>query len=104
MPVKVVRCGHTKIFQHYIGRIWGGYPESLFHNPFHIGKDGTRDDVIAKFAAYWYAPEQDHLRNKALHMINPDDTLGCWCYPFPCHGDIIAGYVDWKHQEARLWD
>lgn len=104
MPVNIVRCGHTKLFHHYIGRAWGGYPESPFHNPFHIGKDGTRAEVIAKFAAYWYAPERGLLRQYALLTIRDDDTLGCWCYPCECHGDIIAGYVNWKRQETRLWD
>jgi hypothetical protein len=105
MPVKVVKIDQKrKNFTLYIGRSWAGLPQSVFHNPFHVGKDGTRDEVLAKFAAYFYAPEQKSLRDLALYAINVDrEILGCWCYPLPCHGDIIAGYVKWKCQEATLW-
>lgn len=83
----------------YIGRPFGGWPGSDFHNPFHLGKDGNRAEVLAKFAAYWYAPEQAALRQRALRMPE-DQILGCWCHPLPCHGHIIAGYINWKRQEA----
>lgn len=64
----------------YIGRgsPWG--------NPFVIGKDGDRSEVIRKFQTYangrllteldWLAP----LRGK---------DLGCFCTPSPCHGDVL---------------
>lgn len=72
------RCGHEV---HYIGRKWAGYGESVFHNPFHVGKDGDREEVLLKFAEYWYAPEQAWLRRKAFAMLAINDTLGCWCKP-----------------------
>jgi hypothetical protein len=70
----------------YIGRPtkWG--------NPFKIGVDGTREEVIEKFRAYWYAIEQTQLRLDALREL-PGKTLGCWCAPKPCHGDVIADYL-----------
>lgn len=108
MPVKVMRvkpfdemAGPTTWV--YIGREWAGWLPSVFYNPFHIGQDGSRAMVIVKFAEYFYAPEQAWLREQALQLIGPDDTLGCWCKPLACHGDIIAGYVNWKHQEPTLW-
>lgn len=91
----------------YIGRIWGGHAESIFHNPFHIGKDGNREEVLLKFAEWWYAPKQAWLRARALLEIPADAILGCWCHPQSCHGDIIAGYVNWKLQgeiHDRLFD
>lgn len=97
VTVQHVRKGR---FTRYIGRTWAEFSASEFGNPFHVGKDGDRTEVILKFAAYWYAPEQKHLREKALHFA-PDEILGCWCHPkYPeCHGDIIAGYVNWKRQQ-----
>ena len=94
---------HSQKCTDYIGRAFGGWPCSVFHNPFHVGKDGTREDVIAKFAAYWYAPEQWALRHTADITIDDDAVLGCWCKPEACHGDIIAGYLNWKRQEPTLW-
>lgn len=63
----------------YIGRpsIWG--------NPYVIGKDGSREEVIAKYEEYL-------LNNKSLLDLLPTlmgKVLGCWCYPNPCHGDVI---------------
>ena len=53
MPVKVVKINQKQInFTLYIGRKWAGFPESIFCNPFHVGKDGTREEVLEKFAAY----------------------------------------------------
>lgn len=105
MPVKVVKITlNTKLTcTLYIGREYGGIPTSPFHNPFHIGKDGTRAEVIAKFAAYWYDPEQWKLRHMADITIDDNEILGCWCRPEFCHGDIIAGYLNWRRQEATLW-
>ena len=108
MPVSVVRLNQRRVnFTTYIGRevySGNGLPQSPFHNPFHIGKDGTRDEVIAKFAAYWYDAKQWKLRQTAVIMFDDYETLGCWCHPDRCHGDIIAGYVNWKRQEVGLWD
>lgn len=99
MPIKIVKVNFRRDnFTKYIGRevfSGNGIPRSIFHNPFHIGKDGTRQEVIAKFAAYWYAPEQWDLRRAAWYLAE-DEVLGCWCTPLPCHGDIIAGYLEWR--------
>lgn len=103
MSVKVVRVNKAQNnFTHYIGRAWAGLLESPFHNPFHVGKDGTRREVLEKFAVYWYAPSQVAFRRTALIMIQDDDIIGCWCHPLSCHGDIIAGYLAWHRAEETL--
>lgn len=79
----------------YIGRKAPRYPQSCFHNPFKIGFDGDRKDVLLKFAEYWYAPEQKTLRTFAIQEL-AGKTLVCWCHPMDCHGDLIAAYVNWK--------
>lgn len=64
----------------YIGRPgpWG--------NPFAIGKDGTRAEVIEKFRAYIEARPDlvQRLRARA------PQRLVCWCAPRACHGDVLA--------------
>jgi hypothetical protein len=63
----------------YIGRPgkWG--------NPFVIGRDGTRGEVVTKYRAYL-------LANRALMAALPELTgkdLVCWCAPDACHGDVL---------------
>ena len=57
-------------------------------NPYRIGRDGTREEVIAKYraderfrTARFVAMVKSELRGK---------ILGCWCAPLPCHGDVLA--------------
>lgn len=76
--MSVVHCKRAP-FDVYIGRPgkWG--------NPFTIGKDGTREQVIAKYEA-WLKTQP------ALLAQLPElkgKTLGCWCSPQPCHGDVL---------------
>jgi hypothetical protein len=64
------------------------YPkdDSVWANPFIIGKDGGRDKVINAYEKYI----NEKIENKE---VNLDDlrgkVLGCWCCPEPCHGDIL---------------
>lgn len=68
----------------FIGRgsIWG--------NPFHIGKDGTRSDVIKKYR-YWISEQPDLL--KQLEKLR-GKVLGCFCKPKACHGDVLVDLLN----------
>ena len=97
IPIRIINLKITKVsnkdtgdsYDVYIGRgtLWG--------NPYQMGKEGTRDEVIAKFAydferRFLKLPEQfdeniEKLRGK---------TLGCHCKPAACHGDVIANYLN----------
>lgn len=70
-------------FDVYIGRgsIWG--------NPFIIGKHGSRKEVTQKY--------RKRLRNNQellgrLHHLD-GKTLGCFCKPLACHGDVLVEEV-----------
>lgn len=78
----------------YIGR------ESLYENPFRIGRDGTREDVIKKFE-YWIRREiRVNIMTKAdIYEIPKDAILGCYCKPKACHGDVIIKI--WKELHAN---
>lgn len=76
----------------YIGR------PSVYGNPFRLENESLRDFVLLQFAEYWYAPEQTWLRERVLKSALLDDKLACYCAPRRCHGDIIAGYINWKRQ------
>ena len=66
----------------YIGRGRG----SIWGNPFEIGKDGTREEVIAKYAVYAYINHE--LMAKAREQLR-GLNLVCFCAPKACHGDIL---------------
>ena len=76
----VVHCKRDE-YDVYIGRPgpWG--------NPFSIGTDGTREEVVEKYAE-WLLSQPD-LVEKARRELN-GKVLGCWCAPKLCHGDILV--------------
>ena len=63
----------------YIGR------PSMWGNPFVIGRDGTRADVIAKYEIWLL--RQPRLMAQLDRLAGRD--LICWCAPLPCHGDVL---------------
>ena len=76
------RVVHCKKAAHdvYIGR------PSKWGNPFAIGRDGNREEVIAKYEEW--VKKQPHLM-AALPELK-GKVLGCWCAPQACHGDVLA--------------
>ena len=70
----------------YIGR------GSKWGNPFVIGTDGSRSDVINKYERW--IRTQVHL----LDSLNDlrDKTLGCFCKPRACHGDVLVRLLNEK--------
>ena len=82
MSPLVVHCKHSP-YDIYIGR------PSKWGNPFIIGQDGNRAQVVAKFEKYLITSslikDIQELKGK---------VLGCWCRPYcPCHGDILVKYT-----------
>ncbi len=81
MP-KVLNRSKDKItpFAVYVGRPnkWG--------NPFVIGRDGNREEVIAKYKG-WLSRQ---LAKGMLDLVElRGKDLVCWCAPLPCHADIL---------------
>jgi len=65
-------------------RVYVGRP-SKWGNPFVIGRDGSRDEVIAKYRA-WI------VQQPALMAALPElraKSLICWCSPNRCHADVL---------------
>jgi hypothetical protein len=61
----------------YIGR------PSKWGNPFEIGRDGDRAEVIEKFRGY-----AEKFTEEELTQLRGKDLV-CWCAPNACHGDIL---------------
>ena len=71
------------------------FPEedSIWANPFKIDKNSTREDVIAKYETYIREKiaKDNSLIEKLLKLKGK--TLGCWCHPEPCHGDVLLKLI-----------
>lgn len=78
MKTKVVNK-YKEPYDIYIGR------GSKWGNPFEIGKDGTREEVIEKYRLYIL--NKPELLNSLPELKGK--TLGCFCKPKPCHGDVL---------------
>lgn len=94
METKIVNI-KTDDFDCYIGR------PNLIGNPYKIGKDGNRDQVIAKYRRYFnfmmktsvvFKEDIENLRGK---------RLGCYCRPLACHGDVIVEYLEGKNEQNK---
>jgi len=75
----------NKKFDVLEGGVYVGRP-TPFGNPFEIGRDGTRAEVIKKYEE-WITTNIG-LRNKAKKELK-GKSLICWCAPLPCHADIL---------------
>ncbi len=85
----VVNKDRGESYDVYIGRgtIWG--------NPYQIGQDGDRDEVIRKFAYDFdrgFLKPSDNLDHN-LSMLK-GKIIACHCKPAACHGDVIASYIN----------
>jgi hypothetical protein len=67
------------------------YPpdNSIFHNPFKIGRDGDRNEVLKKYKEYILKKIEKESGFKDSIKSLKGKNLGCWCHPLPCHGDIL---------------
>ena len=63
------------------GAVYVGRP-TKWGNPFVIGRDGTRKEVIEKYRG-WLA--ESGLDPKELE----GKDLVCWCAPMACHADVL---------------
>lgn len=70
-----------------------------FGNPYRIKQDGgdyTRHESVEKYREWFYNKiENDPDFKQAVEDLE-GETLGCWCTPKACHGDVIVAYLE-KH-------
>ena len=64
----------------YVGRPtrWG--------NPYVIGRDGDREEVIRKYTAH--ITRLVDSGDLDLSELEGRDLV-CWCAPLPCHADVL---------------
>jgi len=64
----------------YVGR------PTIYGNPFVIGKDGDRNEVVEKYKEWLLS--QPSLVEKAKKELKGKNLI-CWCAPLECHADIL---------------
>lgn len=89
---RVVNVASGEAFDVYVGRAAPrcGLKASPFANPFRIGRDGDRGEVIARYRA-WLAERPELLAQvRGLRGLR----LACWCAPEACHAGVLAELAD----------
>lgn len=71
------------------------YPEkdSIWHNPFKINTYESRELVLKKYRIYITNKIKDENLYDELMKLD-GKTLGCWCKPEGCHGDILIELIN----------
>lgn len=105
--MRVVDC-HDAGVRQLPGFVYCGRPSTL-GNPWVIGKDGTRREVIDRYRVWLAAKLKsgDAVVRAALLSLSGDSVLGCWCVSDDapesstlkggeqCHCQVIAKAVQW---------
>lgn len=76
---------------------------TVLGNPYYVGRDGTREQVIEKYRLW--LPKQygrdlplNHIKEYLDAMLATAKRgpiqLACWCSPLPCHGDVIKDFLN----------
>jgi hypothetical protein len=98
--IKIVNVKYDK-YDIYIGRTIYPFKGSKWQNPFKIGKDGTREEVLKKY--------EKRIKNSKLYDQLGElsgKVLGCWCVKkggasdtdeIICHGQILAKLLKEKN-------
>jgi len=86
MTTKIVNKKYDR-YDIYIGR------GSAFGNPFKE-KEWGRELCIKLYRTYFYHRliHDEEFKEAVLELKG--HTLGCFCKPLECHGDIIVQYLD----------
>ncbi len=70
-------------------------------NPFRIGPDGTRKEVLRKHKA-WLWEEIADGRVTVDELIDMDGRdLVCCCKPEACHGDEVERAIEWAVRQRN---
>ena len=89
---KVVNLYKDK-YDVYIGRAGKGQ-DGYFGNPFPLKAGEPRGATIERYKQYFdnRIATDEVFKTKILELKNK--TLGCFCKPNACHGDVIKEYLD----------
>ena len=70
---------------------------SKWGNPYQVGVDGDRDEVLRKYRVY--IVHNKELMDSLIELEGK--TLGCCCKPLKCHGDVLVELIRKKYERIR---
>src|SRR5262249_34473425 len=68
-------------------------------NPYRIGRDGTRQQVIELYRKWLWSKRNDPTIMQWLRSLTSQSILFCHCHPQPCHCDVIARASVWARSQ-----
>jgi hypothetical protein len=81
------------------GQAYVGRPSAL-GNPFVVGRDGSRQEVIGKYRRWLWARLQEpgsaqerELGRLVAQAVAGELELLCWCHALPCHAEVVRGLL-----------
>lgn len=90
MPV--VHCKKAE-YDVYIGRPgpWG--------NPFRLKAEQERGSTLEQYRVWlWNEIRAGRVTITSLAELH-GKTLGCWCHPRPCHGNVLEAAAAWAVEQ-----
>ena len=88
-----VNIRYSDYYDVYIGRAGKGQ-DGYFGNPFRLRASDGRGATIERYRKYFHDRlETDPEFKRRIHELK-GKTLGCFCKPYACHGDVIAEYLN----------
>lgn len=103
IETRVVNLRHER-FDVFIGRgseFGNGYTHRPSMHPSVIAVVDSVEEAIARYREDLWR----RLRTDPAFVYRVADlygqTLGCYCKPGPCHGDVLARAAKWAHGEVR---
>lgn len=101
MPSRVVHCKRES-YDIYIGR--GPCPQTgesgRWGNPFRLGPEDSRGATLERYRAWlWREIRAGRIPLADIAALD-GKTLGCWCAPRPCHGNILSAAASWATERT----
>jgi len=95
--VTVVNIRHEP-YDVYIGRAGHGH-DGRWGNPFRLIPGQDRGATIDRYRVWlWQQIQLGRITVEELAQLH-GKTLGCFCKPEPCHGDVLAAAAAWAAQQ-----
>lgn len=70
-------------------------------NPFTIGRDGDRQQVVLKHRFWFEESDEAAPLREACHPELYGKWLGCYCAPAMCHADYLCEFAEWAEVMIR---
>lgn len=100
---KVVNL-YKESYEVYIGRSRSGEPKNKWCNPFRSNKGEPPFRVINMYRKHlWSQIKNGDVTIDELVALD-GKSLGCFCKPKPCHGDVLLKAIEWAKVQKGVTD